>query len=125
MEIKGFRDLIVWQKAMNFVVEVYRVTGPFPSDERFGLTSQLRRCAVSIPSNIAEGHGRKGTREFLSFLSIAYGSLNEAQTQVLIAERLGFVTAEASARLMEMAAEIARLLNGLRNSLRSKLNDET
>jgi four helix bundle protein len=82
----------------------------------------LRRCAVSIASNIAEGHGRDGTREFLNFLSMAYGSLNESETQILIAERLGFVTAESSARLMEMAAEIGRLLNGLRNSLRSKLS---
>jgi four helix bundle protein len=124
MEIKGFRDLIVWQKAMNFVVQVYQVTSAFPSDERFGLTSQLRRCAVSIPSNIAEGHGREGTREFLNFLAIAYGSLNEAQTQIMIGERLGYIPADAGTNLLEMAAEVARLLNGLKHSLRTKLGEK-
>src|SRR5216683_844484 len=122
MEIKSFRDLIVWQKAMNFVVEVYRATGRFPSEERFGLTAQLRRAAVSIPSNIAEGHGRESTREFLNFLSIAYGSLNEAQTQIMIAERLSFLTHEKVTPLLDLAAEVARLINGLCNSLKARMN---
>lgn len=121
MEIKSFRDLIVWQKAMAFVVEVYRESKAFPSDERFGLTAQLRRSAVSVPSNIAEGHGRESTREFLNFLSVAYGSLNEAQTQIMIAERLAFLTTETSVHLLDLAAEVARLMNGLCNSLKAKL----
>jgi four helix bundle protein len=121
MEIKSFRDLIVWQKAMNFVVEVYRATASFPTDERFGLTAQLRRCCVSIPSNIAEGHGREGTRDFLHFLAIGYGSLNEAQTQIMIAERLTFLTPENAAHLLDLAAEVAKLTNGLCKSLKAKL----
>jgi four helix bundle protein len=124
MEVKGFRDLIVWQKAMNFVVEVYRASGVFPGDERFGLTAQLRRSAVSIPSNIAEGHGRESTRDFLKFLSIAYGSLNEAQTQILIAERLAYLSAENSAQMLLHAVEVAKLMNGLSKSLHAKLDSE-
>ena len=88
MEIMSYRDLIAWQKAMDLVTAIYRATAGFPRDEIYGLTSQLRRAAVSTPSNIAEGQGRQSTREFIHFLSIAYGSLNEAQTQILIAERL-------------------------------------
>jgi four helix bundle protein len=122
MEIKSFRDLIVWQKAMNFVVEVYRATGSFPSEERFGLTAQLRRAAVSIPSNIAEEHGRESTREFLNFLSIAYGSLNEAQTQIMIAEKLNFLKKETELRLLDLAGEVAKLCNGLCHSLKAKLS---
>jgi four helix bundle protein len=122
MEIKSFRDLIVWQKAMSFVVEVYRVTASFPGDERFGLTAQLRRSAVSVPSNIAEGHGRESTREFLNFLSVAYGSLNEAQTQIMIAERLAYLSKEAATQILDLAAEVARLTNGLCSSLRAKLS---
>ncbi|MBI2805392.1 MAG: four helix bundle protein [Planctomycetes bacterium] len=121
MEIKSFRDLVVWQKAMNFVVEIYRATGSFPGDERFGLTSQLRKSAVSVPSNIAEGHGRESTREFLNFLSIAYGSLNEAQTQIMIAEQLGFLPSEKAALLLELAGEVAKLTNGLCRSLKARL----
>ena len=87
MPVQSFRDLIVWQKAMDYVELVDRSTTRFPRDERFGLTSQLRRSAVSIPSNIAEGQGRKSTVEFLRFLDIARGSPNEAQTPILIAAR--------------------------------------
>ena len=87
----SYRDLIAWQKAMDLVTAIYRATAGFPRDEIYGLTSQLRRAAVSIPSNIAEGQGRQSTREFIHFLSIAYGSLNEAQTQILIAERLKYL----------------------------------
>lgn len=122
MEIKGFRDLVVWQKAMDFVVEVYEATKSFPNVEQFGLTSQLRRSCVSIPSNIAEGHGRDGTRDFLKFLSVAYGSLNEAQTQLMLAQRLGYLPSEKSSKLLGMAAEIAKLANGLCNSLNARLS---
>src|SRR2546423_1324770 len=118
MEIKSFRNLIVWQKAMNFVAEVYHASASFPSDERFGLTAQLRRSAVSVPSNIAEGHGRESTREFLNFLSVAYGSLNEAQTQIMIAERLAFLGNEKTAPLLELGSEVAKMINGLQKSLK-------
>jgi four helix bundle protein len=83
--IKTFRDLIVWQKSMVVVTDVYRITGRFPREEMFGLTSQMRRCAVSIPSNIAEGYGRQATGDYICFLQIALGSLYELQTQLEIA----------------------------------------
>jgi four helix bundle protein len=87
----GFRDLIVWQKSIDLVTEVYRNTSKFPREEIFALTSQIRRCAVSIPSNIAEGEGRKGAPEFARFLRIAQGSLAELQTQLIVSERLGYL----------------------------------
>jgi four helix bundle protein len=89
---KSYRDLVVWQKAMDLVTATYRITARFPREETYGLTSQLRRAAVSIPSNIAEGQGRRGLVEFRHFLRQASGSLMELETQVLIAERLGDVT---------------------------------
>jgi four helix bundle protein len=88
-KIQSFRDLQIWQKSMELTVAVYRMTQSFPSEEMFGLTSQLRRCAISIPSNIAEGQGRSSEREFLHFLGIARGSICELQTQLEIARRLG------------------------------------
>jgi four helix bundle protein len=121
MDVKSYRDLIVWQKAMDYVTEVYRLTAEFPRDELYGLTSQLRRSAVSVPSNIAEGQGRHSTRDFLNFLSMAYGSLNESQTQILIAQRLGYITAQRADTLLERSYEVARLINGLSNSLSAKL----
>ena len=121
MEIKNYRDLIAWQKGMAFVTGVYRATGQFPRDEIYGLTSQLRRAAVSIPSNVAEGHGRQSTREFLNFLSIAYGSLNETQTQLLIAQQLGYLNESDCNVLLEQSYELARLINGLSRSLTAKL----
>jgi four helix bundle protein len=121
MEIQCYRDLIAWQKAMDFVVMIYEITVQFPRDELYGLTCQLRRSAVSIPSNIAEGHGRQSTREFVHFLSVAYGSLNEAQTQVMLAQRLGFLKADQSAKVLQLSYEVARPINGLSQSLTRKL----
>jgi len=112
---KSFKDLIVWQKAIQLVVDVYRVTRTFPSDERFGLISQMRRCAASIPSNIAEGQGRLTPGEFRQFLGIAKGSIMELETQLIIARELGFV--DSANPLFEQLCEVARLLNGLLNSL--------
>jgi four helix bundle protein len=114
---KNYADLIVWQKAMDFVEAVYRATSAFPKEEIYRLTSQMRRAAVSIPSNIAEGQGRKSPREFHRFLSVAHGSVREIETQVLIAERLPYLDSATKSQLMERAAEIGRLLNGLMNSL--------
>ncbi len=120
MTIQSYRDLEVWQKAMDLVTKVYEITKFFPESERFGLTTQLRRAAVSIPSNIAEGQGRRTTNEFLSFLSIARGSLMEVQTQVEIAARLSFVTTEFAVTIEEQSATIGRLLNGLIRSLNQR-----
>ncbi len=89
--IQSYRDLDVWQRAMDFAVELYSITKAFPSSEVYGLTSQMRRAAVSIPSNIAEGRSRKSTPEFSKFLTIAYGSLAEIQTQIEPAARLQYV----------------------------------
>jgi four helix bundle protein len=116
----AYSDLIVWQKAMDFVVAIYRAGAAFPRDEIYGLTAQMRRSAVSIPSNIAEGQGRDSPADFLRFLSIAYGSLCEVETQICIAQRLDYIDAERHRSLMISSAEIGRLLNGLSNSLARK-----
>jgi four helix bundle protein len=109
----GYHDLVVWQRAMDLVVEVYRFTKTFPRDEMFGLASQMRRAAVSVPSNIAEGKGRHSQRELLQFLYHARGSLLELQTQITVAERLAYLSQGAGRTLAEHANEVGRLLNGL------------
>jgi four helix bundle protein len=109
----GFRDLIVWQKSIDLVTEVYRSTSKFPREEIFALTSQIRRCAVSIPSNIAEGEGRKGAPEFARFLRIAQGSLAELQTQLIVSERLDYLPRTQFETLSKMTEEVGKLLYGL------------
>jgi four helix bundle protein len=115
----SYRELIVWQKGMDLVGEIYRATGTFPREEIYGLTSQLRRAAVSVPSNIAEGQAHFSQREFHRFLSHARGSLVEIETQVMIAERLGYLSAHQSKELLDRTAGVGRLLNGLIASTRS------
>jgi four helix bundle protein len=117
MSGKNYRDLIAWQKAMDLVEDVYRLTKKFPKEELYGLTSQLRRCSVSVPSNIAEGQGRGTDPEFAHRLSIAHGSLREAETQLLIATRLQYVDGRDADALLDRAAEVGRLVTGLRKSL--------
>ncbi|MGB7623517.1 MAG: four helix bundle protein [Terriglobia bacterium] len=117
MPVKNYSELIAWQQGIELVAAVYRATQAFPKDEMYGLTSQLRRAAVSVPSNIAEGQGRKSTNEFLHHLSIAHGSLREVETQVHIAARLGYLGANQKNDLLDMAAEVGRLINGLYNAL--------
>jgi four helix bundle protein len=102
---------------MDLVERIYQVSREFPKSEIYGLTSQLRRAAVSIPSNIAEGYGRSGRREFAHALSVALGSLAEVETQILIAERLGYMTADSSATLMELSTQTGRIIVGLMNSM--------
>jgi four helix bundle protein len=114
---KNFKQLIAWQKAMKFVAEVYRATKSFPRVELFGLTSQLRRAAVSIPSNIAEGQGRATAADFRRFLSMALGSCAELETQFLIAADLGYLDESTKSHLIAGISEVARLLNGLYKSL--------
>lgn len=115
----GYQDLQVWKSAMRFALDVYRDTREFPADERFGLTSQLRRAAVSIPSNIAEGHGRDSPGDLARFCSIALGSLGEAETQLLIARELGYIDQQQSAGLLQSADKIGRMLRGLIRSTRT------
>ena len=110
-----FRELIVWQKAMTMVTNVYESTQHFPREEIYGLTNQIRRAAVSIPSNIAEGQGRRTRGEFQQFLGIAKGSLAELETQILIAQNLKYI--QQPEQLLERLQEVGRLLNGLINSL--------
>src|SRR5262249_37836856 len=117
MAVKNYSELIAWQKAMDLVEVVYRSTKEFPREELYGLTAQVRRAAVSIPSNIAEGQGRRTTADFLHFLSMAYGSLREVETQILIAERLCYVDSTTREPVMALASEVGRLINGLVNSL--------
>lgn len=117
MKVKKYSELIVWQKAMDLTEDIYAETRRFPKEEIYGLTSQLRRAAVSVPSNIAEGQGRKSTGEFLRHLSIAYGSLMEVETQILIAARLVYLDAGQVDKLIERTSEVGRLLNGLMRSL--------
>lgn len=118
MPVQSYRDLVAWQKAMDFTAEIYRVTRRFPKEELYGITSQLRRAAVSIPSNIAEGQGRQTTGEFRQFLGYARGSLLETETQIFLAERLEYLDHETAERLLRQAAEAGRILNGLMNSLK-------
>jgi four helix bundle protein len=120
MTVRHYSDLIAWQKAMDLVVLVYEATESFPPKERYGLTNQLRRAAVSVPSNIAEGQGRCSTRDFLRCLSIASGSLQELETQLIIARRLNYLEEVFRPGLFESTKEVACLLNGLRNSLAKK-----
>ncbi|WP_449371260.1 four helix bundle protein [Thiomonas sp.] len=117
LSIKNYQELQVWQKAMAFVESVYRATQAFPREEQFGLTNQVRRAVVSIPSNIAEGQGRNSTQAFLHFLSIAYGSLQESETQIMLAHRLGYMNPTDQDALLSAASEIARMINGLQKSL--------
>ncbi len=116
---RHYKELVVWQKAMQLVTDVYRVTAGFPEEEKFGLVSQLRRAAASVPSNIAEGQGRSTAGEFQQFLGHARGSLFEVETQLVIAKNLRIVGETEVLNLQDRIDEVGRLLNGLRRSLRS------
>ncbi len=109
----SYRDLIAWQKSIELVPAIYQLTKTFPHDELYGLTTQLRRAAVSVPSNIAEGQGRKSNGEFRHFLYTAVGSLMEIETQLIIAGKLGYARQPAVEDLLSSTAELGRILNGL------------
>ena len=115
--VNSFRDLRVWQAGMALVERVYELTRPFPTQEAYGLTGQMRRAAVSIPSNIAEGHTREHTKEYLHHLSMAQASLAELQTQIEIARRLHYLSTESVDLLLGQAASLSRQLFALRNGL--------
>ena len=117
MKVRNYQELIVWQRAMDLVEEIYKASNGFPREEIYGLRSQIRNAVVSVPSNIAEGQGRRTTPDFLRHLSIAYGSLREVETQTLIAARLRYIAQEKCAEIMNLAGEVGRLLNGLMASL--------
>jgi four helix bundle protein len=120
MQVKSYKDLIVWQKSMDLVELVYQVTKGFPKEELYGLTNQLRRAAVSVPSNIAEGQARNSTAEFRNFLSIARGSLAEVETQLLIAERLHYLQSEQLTQILNVQTEINKMANALMGKLATR-----
>lgn len=118
--MRSHNNLEAWKKSVDFVVDIYKATDGFPKEEKFGLTSQIRRASVSIPANIAEGAGRKSDKEFLYFLSNAQGSASEVATELLIAFRLGFLQDASYEYLVRLLDEIGRLIRGLSNYLKRK-----
>jgi four helix bundle protein len=122
MRVKQFRDLQVWQKAMTLTREVYLVSQGFPKAEQFGLTSQMRRAGVSVPSNIAEGQGQLTDKAFILYLCRARGSLYELETQAELAESLQFMNRPDLDRILSMCGEVGRMLHGLINSMREDKN---
>ena len=123
--MKGHRDLIAWQKAMALVLAIYRAIRSFPREELYGLTQQIRRAAVSVPSNLAEDHGRTSRKDFHRFISQARGSLVEVETQLEIARDLGYCDTKTAAELLDQASEVARLINGLLQWSESELEAVT
>ena len=115
--METFKNLVAWQEAMNLVEMVYLATKEFPKDEIYGLTDQIRRAAVSVPSNIAEGNGRMNRKDYAHFLLIANGSLKELETQILISERIGYLSKEKREEITKQAGSVGRLLTALRKSL--------
>jgi four helix bundle protein len=120
MSVTSYQDLLVWQKAMNYVEICYSLTKDFPQKETFGLSSQLQRSAVSIPSNIAEGQGRISRGEFIHFPGIAQGSLRESETQIILAHRLKYISDEQLNVALSLSKEVGILLGRLIRSLRNK-----
>jgi four helix bundle protein len=116
-EIKSFRDLIIWQRGIHLVKEVYKETQIFPKQELYGLTSQIRRSAISIPSNVSEGHIRQHRAEFRQFLSMALGSLAELETQMIIARELNYISNEKSENLIAQMDSLGKMIRGLMKKL--------
>lgn len=114
---RSYKDLLVWQKGMDLAKQVYRVTRAFPNEERFGLVSQMRRAAVSIPSNIAEGQARHTTKEFIQFISHSEGSVAELETQLRLAVDLGFTSEPETEKAFELVSDLRNMLNALRRTL--------
>jgi len=120
--MKNYRDLILWQKSVELVLDIYKLTEQFPQKEFFGITAQIRRCAVSIPSNVAEGFGRKPNKEFMRFLTIAMGSLFELQTQLFISLKLDFINQEIHKIVYSDTREIEIILKTLIEKLKTNRN---
>jgi four helix bundle protein len=119
--MKTFRDLLIWQKSMALITNCYTISANFPNDEQFGLTSQIRRCAISIPSNISEGFGRGTNKEYYRFLTISLGSLFEFQTQIEIAYNLKYISLEKFNKLYEDSRELERMLTSFMNKIKDTL----
>ena len=121
-QIRTFKDLLVWQKAIDVSVEVYHLTRSFPSQERYGLTAETRKTSCSVPTNIAEGHKRGSTAEYIRFLGIAAGSAAELETQLLLAGRLGYLKGNRAETVLALHAEVERMLDSLIRSLKAKID---
>lgn len=119
-KIKTFRDLVVWQKSHQLTLEIYKITLNFPQDEKYGLISQIRRAAFSVPSNIVEGHSRKSTKEFLQFLSIAKGSLEELKYFIILCSDLKYITVEQQIKIEELTDEVSKILYSFTKNLNAK-----
>ena len=118
--IKDFKDLILWQRAMDLVVEVYNLVKRIPKEELFALSDQIRRAVISIPSNIAEGQGRNSSKEFIHFLSIAKGSKAELETQLLLCVRINYLTESEIEKAMSLIEKVGKMLNSLQKKLTTK-----
>jgi four helix bundle protein len=124
MAIRSFRDLIVWQKSIDLVYEIYRLTREFPKHELYGLSSQVQRAAVSVAANIAEGNNRNSTREYIHHLSFSLGSLAEVETYLVVSTRLGYAQQKVIAAMELKCDEIGKMLRSLQKALRSKLRHD-
>lgn len=118
MKLQSFRELIVWQKALKLAIEVYQISKNFPKEELYGLTSQIRRAAFSIPANIAEGYARQHLGEYLQFLGIAFGSGAELETGLIMAKEIGILAQKDFERLLGLLNEVMKMINALMNSLK-------
>ena len=118
--LKNYKELKVWQRSYQLCLEIYKITKRFPNEEKYGLTSQIRRAAVSVPSNISEGYGRKTTPEYIRFLYIAYGSNCEMETQILLSGDLGYIETDKLENLQERMGEVERMLKALIKSIEKK-----
>jgi four helix bundle protein len=123
MAIRSFKELIVWQRSIDLIDDIYRLTHRFPKSEMYGLSSQFQRAAVSVAANIAEGNGRDSTKEYIHHLSFSLGSLAEVETYLVVCVRLGYASQPAVAPIESKADEIGRMLRSLQKALRNKLRD--
>lgn len=124
MRISDYKNLLVWQKAMDLVVEIYNITKLLPKEETYCISDQLRRSAVSVPSNIAEGQSRNSVKEFIQFLAIARGSLAELETQLIICERVNMITINDIIKAQDLSSEVGKMINGLISNLNLQLTTD-
>jgi four helix bundle protein len=122
--IQSYKDLDVWKKSIAFSLELYKITAIFPSEEKFGMISQLRRASVSIPTNIAEGWSRKSTKSYIQFLNISIGSVAEIETLLLLSYELKYLSNDTHQHLQKLLNEIGKMLNALISSLKNKLRNQ-
>ena len=121
MSVSRFRELKAWQLGMDLAERVYLITDSFPKSEIYGLTSQIRRCAVSVPSNLAEGHGRNSAKEFLQFIAISFGSICELETQILLSHRLKYINSQDYDTVLALLIETSKTIRGLQKAIKERI----